>query len=153
MAHSGTKTTKTRQARMIAALLDPRHRSQEAACEAAGVPLRTLHNWLRDDPEFIASLRRAESEAITLAMRRLTSVAPDAVAVIVSIMIDPKTSASVRLRAAGQVLDTLQKLRELHEFEARLAALEDRYRETGTLAPAGNAGSAGPEAGPSYNAG
>ena len=110
---------------MIAALLDPAHKSQEAACEAAGVPLRTLHNWL-NEPEFVAALRRAESEAITLAMRRLVTVAPAAVAVIVSVMADSKTSASLRLRAAGQVLDTLQRLREMHDFEERLAALEAR---------------------------
>jgi hypothetical protein len=123
MAGNGTQT---RQARMIAALLDPSHPSQEAACRAAGVPLRTLHNWLRDDPDFLAALRRAESEAITLAMRRLVTVAPAAVAVIVAVMADTKTSASLRLRAAGQVLDTLQRLREMHDFEERLAALEAR---------------------------
>jgi hypothetical protein len=151
MAAHGTQT-RTRQARMIAALLDPQHRSQEAACEAAGVPLRTLHNWLRDDPEFMASLRRAEGEAITLAMRRLVTVAPAAVGVIVSVMADQKVSASLRLRAAGQVLDTLQRLREMHDFEQRLAALEERYRETGTLAPAGQPGNAGAGAGPSHSA-
>ena len=114
---------KTRQAKMIAALLDPQHRNQETACAAVGVPVRTFQNWLLD-AEFVAALRKAEADAIGEATRRLVMVAPSAVAVVVSIMADKKSPPTVRLRAAGQVLDTLLRLRELHDHEERLAALE-----------------------------
>lgn len=125
MATGGTKSTKTRQARMIAALLNPANRSQAAACTAAKVPVRTLQNWM-DDPEFVAALRAAEAEAIGEASRRLVGVAPMAVAVILQIMADGQIAPTVRLRAAGQVLDTLLRLREMQSFEQRLAALEQQ---------------------------
>jgi hypothetical protein len=117
------ESTKTRQARMIAALLDPQHKSQEAACAAAGVPVRTLQNWLRD-PDFLAALRQAEGNAIGEATRRLVMAAPTAVAVVVNVMTAKDSPPNVRLRAAGQVLDTLVRLRELNDYDQRLRQLE-----------------------------
>lgn len=122
MAGNGTQQ-KSRQAKMIVALLDPRHRTQEAACAAVGVPERTLQNWLLD-PDFVAALRQAEGAAIDESVRRLVSVSEAADATIVSIMSDKSNSPGVRLRAAGMVKDQLIGLRTLRNIEARLAALE-----------------------------
>ena len=115
---------------MIAALLDPTHKSQEVACAAVGVPVRTLQNWLLD-PVFVATLRQAENDAIGEATRRLVMVAPAAVYVIVSIMVDKSNGANVRRLAAGQILDTLLRLRELHDHEQQLAALEAQSASQG----------------------
>lgn len=125
MATGGTKTTKARQARMIAALLNPANRSQAAACEAAGVPVRTLQNWL-SDPAFVEALRQAEEAAIGEAVRRLVAAAPAAIGVIVGVMADRENPAGIRLRAASQALDHLARLRELRDVERRLADLESQ---------------------------
>ncbi|HSN77307.1 MAG TPA: hypothetical protein VL334_19725 [Anaerolineae bacterium] len=125
MAGNGVKT---RQARMIAALLDPQNRNQAAACAAADIPERTLQRWL-SDPEFLSSLRAAEGAAISEAARRLVGVAAAAVGVIASIMSDEDMAPTLRLRAAAQVLDTLLRLREMQDFEQRLATLEAAQNE------------------------
>lgn len=120
MAANGMKT---RQTKMIAALLDPAHRSQEAACAAVGVPVRTLQNWLLD-PAFVAQLRKAEGNAIDESVRRLISVSAAADSVIVSIMSNRDNPPGIRLRAAGMIKETLVRLRELRNIEERIAALE-----------------------------
>ena len=121
MAQNGLKT---RQVRMIAALLDPQNRNQEAACQKAGVPRRTLGRWLRDDPEFVAALRVAESELLDETLRRLVSLSPTAVGVIVGVMADKNSPASTRLRASQMILDNLVRLREMHVTDARLSEIE-----------------------------
>ena len=118
-----TNGTKTKQAKLIAALLDPAHRSQEAACAAVGVPVRTMQNWLAE-PAFVAQLRKAEGDAIDESVRRLISVQTAADSTIVSIMTNRDNPPGVRLRAAGMVKESLVRLRELRNYEERLAALE-----------------------------
>lgn len=130
MARDGTKT---RQSRMIVALLDPMNRSQEAACKAANVPRRTLANWLADDPEFVAALRAAESELLDETLRRLVSLSPTAVGVIVGVMADKNLPASTRLRSAQMILDNMARLRELHVTEERIAELERQIGAIDTL--------------------
>lgn len=120
MANNGTKT---RQSRLIAALLDPVNRSQADACAAVGVPVRTLQNWLADDPAFLAALRAAESAVIDAAGRRLLGLVDDAVDAIGELL-RPGVADAIRLRAAGEVLDRLHTWREDAIFEDRLAALE-----------------------------
>ena len=122
MAGSGTNQ-KNRQAKMIVALLDPSHRTQEAACESVGIPPRTLQNWLAE-PDFVAQLRKAEGDAIDESVRRLISVSAAADSVIVTIMSNRDNPPGVRLRAAGMVKESLVRLRELRNIEERLAALE-----------------------------
>ena len=118
-----TNGTKTRQAKLIAALLDPSNRSQAAACDAAGVPLRTLQNWLADDPAFVAELRAAEQSLVAHAARRLvvlSALALDALADNLSEFSKPSHS----LRAADLVLSHARQWRELEALEARIEALE-----------------------------
>ena len=118
-----TNGTKTKQAKLIAALLDPAHRSQEVACAAVGVPVRTMQNWL-DDASFVAQLRKAEGDAIDESVRRLISVSAAADSVIVSIMSNRDNPPGVRLRAAGMIKELVIQQRMLRNVEERLAALE-----------------------------
>ena len=118
-----TNGTRTRQSKMIAALLDPSHKTQAAACDAAGVPLRTLQNWLADDPAFVAELRAAEQSLVAHAARRLvvlSALALDALADNLSEFSKPSHS----LRAADLVLSHARQWRELEALEARIEALE-----------------------------
>ena len=121
-----TNGTKTKQAKLIAALLDPAHRSQEAACEAVSIPVRTMHRWFGDEA-FVTALRQAEGAALDAATMRLVSVVTPAVHVFVNIMSDKKNPPGVRLRAAQMVIDSTVRLRELRNIEMRLAALEAAY--------------------------
>lgn len=140
MANNGTKT---RQSRLIAALLDPANRSQADACAAVGVPVRTLQNWLADDPGFLAALRAAESAVIDAAGRRLLGLVDDAIDAIGDLL-KPGAADAIRLRAAGEVLDRLHTWRQDVIFEDRLAALEREignepiatYTDPRTSAPA-----------------
>ena len=122
--------------RLIAALLDPVNKTQAAACAAAKVPARTLQNWLVNDAEFLAALRSAEDAAIGEPVRQLTAVAPAAIGVVVELMEDREVSPANRLRAAGQVLDHLSRLRELRDVEHRLAALEAELSRPAGARPA-----------------
>lgn len=115
-------STKTRQTRMIAALLDPANKSQQAACDAVGVPVRTLQNWLLD-AEFQADLRQAEQALVSSAARRLLTLSDDAIAALAE-NLEPYTKPAAQLRAAELVLSHVLKWRELGDLEARLSALE-----------------------------
>lgn len=117
------KITPTRQARAIAALLTAK--DLQSAAKEAGVSEGTLHRWL-DDPSFKATLRKAEGEAIDDAVRRLSGTARYAVGVVISIMADKTSPASVRLRAAQTIVDQLVKLKGFADLEDRIAALEEQ---------------------------
>lgn len=117
-------STKTRQTRMIAALLDPANKSQQAACASVGVPVRTLQNWLLD-PDFQADLRQAEQALVSHASRRLLALTDDAIARLGD-NLEEDARASAQLRAAELVLSHVLKWRELGDLEARLSALESQ---------------------------
>jgi hypothetical protein len=119
MANNGTKT---RQARMVAALLDPAHKTQDAACAAAGVPSRTLQRWLAED-DFQDALRSAEGQLVNHAARRLLTLTDDAIAALAS-NLDEYSKPAHSLRAAELVLSHVLRWRELGDLEARIAALE-----------------------------
>lgn len=115
--------TKTRQARLIAALLDPAHKTQAEACDAAGVPLRTAQNWLAADADFQADLRAAERAMVAHAARRLLALTDAAIAALAS-NLDEYSKPAHALRAADLVLDKALRWRELIDLDARIAALE-----------------------------
>lgn len=116
---------KPKQARAIAALLDPVNRTNDAAAVAAGVGKRTLQDWLASDPDFQAALTEAQSAMIGEATRRLTALTGLAVDALAECL-GPYTNEKVSLTAAVAVLDRVLKFKELADFEQRLAALEQR---------------------------
>lgn len=121
MANHGTKT---RQTKLIAALLDPVNKTQDAACKAAGVPSRTLQNWLLED-DFQDALRGAESQLVDHAARRLLTLTDGAIAALAE-NLEPYTRPTAQLRAAELVLSHVLRWREVGDLEARIAALEAR---------------------------
>ena len=114
-----------KQARAIAALLDPANRTNEAAAVAAGVGKRTLQDWLSSDPDFQAALTEAQSAMIGDATRRLTALTGLAVDALAECL-GPYTNEKTAMTAAVAVLDRVLKFKELADFEQRLAALEIR---------------------------
>lgn len=114
---------KPKQARAIAALLDPQNRTNEAAAVAAGVGKRTLQDWLSSDPDFQAALTEAQSAMIGDATRRLTALTGMAVDALAECL-GPYTNEKTAMTAAVAVLDRVLKFKELADFEQRLAALE-----------------------------
>lgn len=92
------------------------------AATLAGSTRQALHRWLAD-PAFVAALREAESEALAALSRRLVTQGEQAAAALTDAL-DPSQGIKDRLRAAEIVLNNLLKLRELLDFEQRLAALE-----------------------------
>ena len=119
-AHS----TKTRQTKLIAALLDPANKTQGAACVAAGVPQRTLANWLAED-DFQDALRQAESLMVDHAARRLLALTDSAIGALAE-ELSPYSKPQHSLRAAELVLSHVLKWRELGDLETRIAALESK---------------------------
>ena len=120
---------KPKQARAIAALLDPQNRTNDAAAVAAGVGKRTLQDWLSSDPDFQAALTEAQSAMIGEATRRLTALTGLAVDALAECL-GPYTNEKTAMTAAVAVLDRVLKFKELAEFEQRLAALEASREST-----------------------
>ena len=116
-------STKNRQAKLIAAMLDPAHKTQAAACDAAGVPLRTAQTWLSDDPVFQADLRAAELAMVSHAARRLLALTDSAISALAD-NLDEYSKPAHSLRAAALVLANSRQWRELEALDARIAALE-----------------------------
>lgn len=112
------------QVQAIAALLT--EKDTKSAAAKAGISEATIYRWLREDTDFKAALHAAEAQLIDQAVRRLAGAANDAIGVLVTIMNNKRAAASVRVRAATVVIEQLVKLRELNNFEERLAAVEAR---------------------------
>ena len=110
-----------KQRKAVAALLSSKNVAEAAA--AAGLGERTLYRYM-GDPAFRLALADAEGMAIDNATRRLLTMQDLAIDTIADVLSDSASSAGVRIRAAGQVLDYLLKLRELRNIEQRLVLLE-----------------------------
>ncbi len=129
MATIGNKLT-GRQARAIAALL--KEKDVSAAAKAAKVGERTLYRWLTEDAAFQRELQAAEGRAISGAVRRLADLTGTAVETLRGVMLATDAPLSAKVRAADIVLSRLLDLRQMVDFEARLADLEDALKAKGT---------------------
>jgi hypothetical protein len=126
MAENGAqlKELTSAQRKGIAALL--KERNIEAAAKASQISERTLWRWLSED-HFKAALAAEETALIDFAVRQLLQLQQGAIGILAKVLADPKTPASVKVRAALGMLDITVKLRELRNVEERLCALEVLY--------------------------
>jgi len=117
--------------RVIGALLVSSNQVEAAA--SAGVGHRTLSRWLTEDSEFQAELRAAETAVFDQATRSLghslAEAAGAALDEIVHLMKSHATSDTVRLRAAGMIVNFLLALNERRTLEGRLALVEVALEE------------------------
>jgi len=96
------------------------------AAEKAGVHRNTITEWMRE-PEFIAELQTAESEAMAALSRSLVTLAEKATRTLDEVL-DGGESDGARLRAADIVLGRLLQVRELVDLEKRITELERTVR-------------------------
>jgi hypothetical protein len=120
MAGHGAKIQR-KQEEAVAALLS--QRNVEDAARVAGIGTRTLLRWMKL-PEFQAAYREARRAAFGQSIARLQQATGMAVSVLLKVMVDSVTPASVKVRAADSVLDHSAKAIELEDIEARLSELE-----------------------------
>lgn len=113
----------------IAALLA--QRTVDEAAKAAGVSLTTLKRWMKL-PEFRAEYLVVRREAVLQAHARLQQNSGAAASVLLRLMADPQTPASVRARAAECVLERAGKTLELDDLELRVARLEEADEKQGS---------------------
>ena len=100
------------------------------AAEAAHVSRDTIYRWMRDQVNFRAALNEAEGLALQTLTRRLVSLAEAAANTLESVMDDNSAPHSARVMAAGKVIDSLIRLRELVTLEQRISALENKQDGT-----------------------
>lgn len=117
------KPPTAKQLKALEALLEGAN-VQDAA-SAAGVNRKTVGRWL-NDPAFWTLYQVNSRRVLELAARRLTGKLDAAVGLLASVIDDDEAPASVRLRAASQVIDGSLKLLELTDVQERIAALENR---------------------------
>lgn len=91
------------------------------AADRAKVSRRALGMWLKD-AEFCAELRKAQSDVLSHAVRRLTTLSGKAINTLEASM--DSDMPAVALRAADVVLNRLLALAELHDLAERITALE-----------------------------
>jgi hypothetical protein len=89
------------QAQVVAALAQGRTITTAAA--EAGIHRNTIHNWLHD-PEFKTAFENAQSEYVAVLSDGMRDLAAIALQNLRSLLEDPKTPPSIRLRTALAVL-------------------------------------------------
>ena len=107
--------------RAIEALLSGQTNDQ--AAKYASVSIRTLFKWKADEI-FKQALQDAEKQALGEITRRLTSAGLKAVDVLSEIANDTAEKSSVRVQAAGKILESVVRLTELSEIRQRMEKLE-----------------------------
>jgi hypothetical protein len=111
-----------RKEQAIASLLTSR--SMEDAAKAARISSTTLKRWLQL-PEFKAAYLEARREVVRQANARIQQCSGAAASVLVRLMADPATPASVRARTALAILECANQSLELEDIEGRIARLEE----------------------------
>lgn len=112
-----------RQAQLIDQLMNPTHRSVDAAAKAAGVPRRTAYNWLAD-PEFRARLDDAQGQALDGVARRTVTALGHCENLYMEMMADKTQPAGIRLRAAQLLTELALRLWEARNLDRRISQLE-----------------------------
>ena len=75
-------------------------------------------------PEFDAAVRKARRAAYGHCIARLQQASGVAVSVLLKVLADPATPASVKVRAVDSVLSHAAKAIEIEDVEARVTELE-----------------------------
>lgn len=81
--------------------------SMTTAAESAGVCRQTVHRWMRDDPEFVAALNAARTDAVAAIRGEFRGLATEAVATVRDILGSPNAPAAVRAKVALAILESV----------------------------------------------
>jgi hypothetical protein len=114
----GTKFGRKAEVAVAALLVEP---TLEKAATRAGIAVRTLHDWMRQD-EFMRLYRDTRRRAVERALGRLQSMADAAGATLERALTCGKPQAEIR--AAEIILERSVKAVETIDILQRLEALE-----------------------------
>jgi hypothetical protein len=153
------------QAQVIAALAQGR--TVTAAAQGAGIHRNTIYNWL-DEPEFKTAVGEAQREYVAVLSDGMRDLAALAIDTMRSLLEDPKTPPSVRLRTAlailqrphfpqpgwhlperiedprqQQVVDNLVEIKADYDAMRMTEAVEAHARRTPTTTPSVREGDSG----------
>ena len=117
--------TPKKQKALVALLTQP---TKEKAATAAGITSKTLRSYL-DNPEFRAEYRKAFSELVEDATRKVQQTLDPAVAVLREVMENDSENGQVRVSAARSVLEYGLKMTEQTDILNRLQELEAAMQE------------------------
>lgn len=117
--------TPKQQKALVALLTQP---TKEKAATAAGITSKTLRSYLAD-PEFRAEYRKAFSELVEDATRKVQQTLDPAVAVLQEVMENDSENGQVRVSAARSVLEYGLKMTEQTDILNRLQELEAAMQE------------------------
>jgi hypothetical protein len=106
----------------IAALLS--QRGIEDAARVANISARTLRRWMRL-PDFQTEYLQARRDVVLQTNARIQQNSGAAASVLLKLMADSTTPASVRARASQCILEHANKSLELEDLEQRLQRLEE----------------------------
>ena len=126
MAGHGEKLSRKKE-QAIAALLS--QRGIEEAARAVGIGASTLRRWLRL-PEFKEEYLQARRDVVNQVHARIQQNSGAAASVLLKLMADPTTPASVRARTAQCILERSAKSLEEEDIEVRIAMLEAAAEKT-----------------------
>lgn len=101
---------------------------RDQAAAVADRTRRTVDRWMVEDPAFKAAVTELSSQAVDDGGRRLALLLEEAIQVFEDIMGGEEVPYSIRLKAAQAVISNVIKLREFHELEERVSALEERLQ-------------------------
>mgnify|MGYP001434155531 CR=1 FL=1 len=121
-----TTKLKPKQARALACLLAGGTIAE--AADAGKINRSTVYKWL-ESGVFQAEIKKATIEATNQLSRGLITLGGAAVKTLEGIINDQRQPASLRLRAADIIISRILDVKELLEFEDRLAALEAAIAE------------------------
>ena len=103
----------------------------EVAAQTARISPATVYRR-KEDPKFCKQLQQFQADMIQRVLGMLTGAGSEAARTLLVLMKDTEPP-TVRLGAARAVLDGIIKVREFASFEERLAALEARVAQNGTV--------------------
>ena len=104
----------------IAALLS--QRGIEEAARATGIGATTLRRWMRL-PDFQVEYLQARRDVVLQTNARIQQNSGAAAAVLLKLMVDPATPASVKARASQCILEHANKSLELEDLECGSSGL------------------------------
>jgi hypothetical protein len=115
-----TKLTPKQQRTIAALLTAPTVRK---AAEEAGVPERTLYDWLKT-PAFKSAYREAQRESFKHAMALCQKYLPHAVQTLLKVMADEEAPHNAKVSAATALMKYARESIELDEVVERVEKLE-----------------------------
>ena len=121
MTGHGTKYPRKKE-QAIAALMT--QRGPEEAARTVGIAFKTLKRWMRLT-DFQDDYLQARRDVVLQTNARIQQNSGAAASVLLKLMADPATPASVRARASQCILDHAHKSLEMEDLEMRLQRLEE----------------------------